>query len=1010
VPARLADALLQPFLDPASRTYWAGLMASVLVIALWHARHGGLRWGWFRARSTLLDVQLLTARQLLRALGALPVLGGGLWLATHLVRWLDATLGPAAVDAPAAAVTLAYTAALFVAWDLSRYVVHRLMHAIPALWELHQVHHSATVLTPLTFHRTHPLESVLYGLRGAVVTGGVAGVFFWLFRDAAVQWSIMGVHAVGWLCNVTHGNLRHSHAWIRFPVPVERWLLSPAQHQLHHALDGVDTNYGTWIALWDRLGGSWEAAGATAPARFGLRAPNHDHTLLSAWFAPLVHAGRVALGLAVLCVAVTAEAQEPDVADDERADLEVIVRAEGGKPYVAGSAHVIDEEALEQYEHDDIHAVLSWVPGVVVRGEDGFGLRPNIGIRGANADRSAKITLLEDGVLLAPAPYSAPAAYYFPMVTRMVGVEVFKGPAAIQHGPHTVGGAINLRSRRPPAAPAAAIDLGIGLRNTRKLHAWAGSGGPKWGLLIEGVALSTAGFKQIDGGGPSGFDRGEVVLRARAGGPDASVELKVGTSHERSNETYLGLHIDDYAATPTRRYAATQAARMEWDRTLLEVAVPLRVGQVEVRTVAYHHGMQRVWTKFNRFAGGPDVHDLLQQPEGGQSAVFLAVLRGEEDTVTPEQTLQIGTNDRRFVSAGVQSVARHTQRWKNAGSTLEWGLRLHGDRIDRLHTEDPHQIRAGHLVRDDTPTQVIVDSRASATALAAHVHEDLDLHGVHLIPGLRGEAISTQREDTDAGTVFRTIALPGLGLLWEAGPGLDLFTGVHRGFSPVPPGENRQTAPETSWNAEAGLRLGRGTPQVDAAAYVNDYRNITGQCTFSGGCLGDDIDRQFNGGRALVFGVEGTAHHELLLVGRLSIPIELAYTWTRSFFATAFVSGFPQFGEVQAGDLLPYVPQHQGAARISLAHERWRLGASASARSGLLDAAGPLPVPADVGVPPLVTLDLAADAALTGTVRAYATATNVTGSTALVSWRPLGARPTAPTQVTVGLKVTPSAR
>ena len=97
------------------------------------------------------------------------------------------------------------------------------------------------------------------------------------------------------------------------------------------------------------------------------------------------------------------------------------------------------------FELDNIETVLQQVPWISTRNEDGFGLRPNIGIRGANSDRSAKITLMEDGIPLAPAPYAAPAAYYFPMSTRVVGVEVFKGPAATRFGPHTIGGALIFR-------------------------------------------------------------------------------------------------------------------------------------------------------------------------------------------------------------------------------------------------------------------------------------------------------------------------------------------------------------------------------------------------------------------------------------------------------------------------------------------------------------------------------------------------------------------------------------
>ena len=90
-----------------------------------------------------------------------------------------------------------------------------------------------------------------------------------------------------------------------------------------------------------------------------------------------------------------------------------------------GSAYYLNEEQLEQFEFDDIHRILQTVPGVYIREEDGYGLRPNIGLRGATTERSSKITIMEVGILIAPAPYAAPAAYYFPNSARMTGIEVF---------------------------------------------------------------------------------------------------------------------------------------------------------------------------------------------------------------------------------------------------------------------------------------------------------------------------------------------------------------------------------------------------------------------------------------------------------------------------------------------------------------------------------------------------------------------------------------------------------
>ena len=102
---------------------------------------------------------------------------------------------------------------------------------------------------------------------------------------------------------------------------------------------------------------------------------------------------------------------------------------------MTGSAHFIGPDKLRLFSYGDVERILRAVPGVSLQLEDGYGLRPNISIRGVSTERSSRVTLLEDNVLIAPAPYSAPSAYDFPPPGRMQAFEGVKGPAAITQGP-----------------------------------------------------------------------------------------------------------------------------------------------------------------------------------------------------------------------------------------------------------------------------------------------------------------------------------------------------------------------------------------------------------------------------------------------------------------------------------------------------------------------------------------------------------------------------------------------
>ncbi len=677
----------------------------------------------------------------------------------------------------------------------------------------------------------------------------------------------------------------------------------------------------------------------------------------------------------------------------------------------AGSVHTLKASKLNRFELDDPAAILQSVPGVYVRGEDGFGLRPNIGLRGANSDRSKKVTLMEDGVLLGPAPYSAPAAYYFPLMTRMESVRVVKGPAAIMYGPHTIGGAVDLITRDVPSGQTAGADLGIGQYLAGKAHAWLGGGDSNTGFLIEGVHLRSSGFKQLDEGGDTGFSRNEWMAKGRHAlelrGVRHLFSVKLGFSSETSNETYLGLSDEDFRANPLRRYAASALDRMEWYRTQLTATHRVQLGPLDWTTVVYRHDFQRTWRKINRFAGEA-IATVLDLPTRPRNQVFYNVLSGQQDSASAGERLMIGPNRREFVSQGIQTTARAAFKTGPVEHALEVQARYHFDAIERLHTEDAFEMRSGALVFANLPTTTQVSNRDASHAVAVHANDAIALGPVTVTPGVRVEAIRSETKDRLTGAFARgatEVVLPGLGAHWAMLENLGVFGGVYQGFSPPAPGQPATVLPESSINWEAGARWSRRQERVELIGFFNDYANLTDVCTFSNGCVGANLDRQFDAGKANIFGLEAYAE-KTWRIGTVKFPASVAYTLTKTRLLEDFESDDPQLGSVKAGDELPYVPMHQ--LNVSAGVDVWRIGFHAQLTfvDRMREQAGSGALVDAKATDSQLVLDLHLGVKLNDYTQVYLDVRNALDSHALVARRPFGARPNAPRTILGGLKIT----
>lgn len=302
----LARVLQYP-LNASQRLYFYYLLSALalgFVVLLWryYRRRGVWRPGralkqllspriWWHP-SARLDYLLFLFNPLIRGV----LLAGGLTMVPVALAVSDGLgyLGAGeGLQLTALQLTALFTVSLFVADDFTRYWLHRALHRVPMLWALHRLHHSAEVLTPVTVYRMHPLESALYALRMVVTQGAVVGVFFFFFGMGLSAWQVAGANFFTWAFNLAGANLRHSHVWLSWGA-LERLFISPAQHQIHHSDQPrhFDRNFGSFLAIWDGLFGTWVGARGQRVTGFGLGRDSPHRSLWQAWWEPLAAMAR----------------------------------------------------------------------------------------------------------------------------------------------------------------------------------------------------------------------------------------------------------------------------------------------------------------------------------------------------------------------------------------------------------------------------------------------------------------------------------------------------------------------------------------------------------------------------------------------------------------------------------------------------------------------------------------------------------------------------------------------
>lgn len=691
-----------------------------------------------------------------------------------------------------------------------------------------------------------------------------------------------------------------------------------------------------------------------------------------------------------------------------------------------GSAFYLDEGDITNLNYQDINQVLRQIPGVYVRNEDGYGNFPNISLRGVNGNRSSKVTMMEDGVLTSPAPYSAPAAYYSPAVGRMHGLEVLMGSSQVKYGPETTGGVLNYISTPIPLEPNQVFGrFSFGNYNDYQTHVWAGGTydvpGGELGILGEFYNRQTDGFQQLDsttgfqaGDANTGFNRKDYMVKVSFI-PDWKTfnyfEFKLGYTDFDANETYLGVSQQDFASTPNRRYAGSRYDQINTYGTRMYLRYMVEPNdQVRFSSTAYYQHFHRNWYKLHELRG-PNV-PLAETLFDGTPAYN--VITGQA-----AGTLRYRANNRDYNLYGIQNDIDVNFETGPVSHELEAGLRFHYDSEERFqHNDDYTQNAQGvftGLTRGAPGSQ---DNRKGSTfAIASYVQDRISYEQFAVIPGLRYEYIdySTNNRNTGAqGSSTMNVVTPGVGLEYNIDPNWMIFGGYYMGFSaPGPGGAVAGLKKETSNGFEVGARYADGKGiRAELIGFYTLFDNLVVQQSVGSGGIDENVGDATSRGIEALIGVDPAR-----MTGQgFNSPITMAVTYTDAYLTSNTPSGNAEsiFAGATSGNRMPGIPDWQfnitgglefervrGYASFTYVASSYATGSNATnqinpvsgnpdARFGMLDA--------------FATLDLSIYFKVWRDVEIFGYAQNVLNREYIASRLPSGPRPGAPAMYGIGVQ------
>jgi Fe(3+) dicitrate transport protein len=597
---------------------------------------------------------------------------------------------------------------------------------------------------------------------------------------------------------------------------------------------------------------------------------------------------------------------------------------------IPGSIDRLDHRELENSRVFNFSEALRKVPGVNVRDEEGFGLRPNIGIRGTNPSRSTKVLLLEDGLPLSYAPYGDNSSYYHPPVERYESIEVLKGSGQIAYGPQTIAGVINYITPNPPENTKFNLMLEGGNRSFFNGGVGFGDTFGKLGTIVN------FNHKRGDGARENTkFKLYDLASKATyALNASNSLTAKFTFFREDSNLTYSGATEAEFAADPRgnafrndffngRRYGFSAQH------------VGVISSKIDLTTNFYANYFSRDWWRQSSNSGERPFR--LFRPSDPNNPISDADCRSMADLST---TCGNRGNLRDYLTLGFEPKLRASFDLGGTRNELTVGFRVHREDQDRI-------AKYGDLPNSRDGFVAELNER-KALAYSGFIQHRFVWRDLALTPGVRIERVNYERSNllfnSGAGVTAETSlteVVPGFGVAYSGIRNTTIFAGVHRGFAPprvedviTDAGGVRELDSELSWNYEVGARTRpfRGG-EFAATFFRNDYENQIVAASIASGT-------QFtNGGKTLQQGFEfsGSLDSGLMLGSNHNFYARAAYTYlpiaefrgdrlssvTSSGVLNVYCPAARRFsatGCVITGNRLPYAPEHQLTTSVGYSH------------------------------------------------------------------------------------------